>query len=369
MRKTKDSMTPLERAQAIAKGQAVDRMPCNPNLANGVARVLGCKISEFNTDANRLAQAQIAAYRRFGYDSVRIFTDLFPWAEAYGAKIKFPEDHTADLMEPAIKDIKDYKNLRTINPRTDGRLPVQLEAMKILIHELGNELSPSAGIVGPFTNASFLLGAEKLLKSCRKNPEVVHYLCRVSTDMLKEYADAVIEIGLSPTISEPMSSCTVISPAIFREFSLPYLKELCDHIKSKGKAVTMHICGQTSKIWEDLADMGIAALSIDNVASLTECKQLVGNRVKILGNVNPATTMYLGSPDEVKLASLKCIKEGYDSPKGYMLMSGCSLPVETPFESVDAMMDVVSELGYPINPVKLDAMIAELTARIPAEDL
>ena len=42
-----DTMTPAERGAAIAQGKPADRLPCNPNVANGVARVYGCKISEF----------------------------------------------------------------------------------------------------------------------------------------------------------------------------------------------------------------------------------------------------------------------------------------------------------------------------------
>ena len=43
-----DQMTPAQRAAAIANGQDADRLPCNPNVANGTARIYGCKISEFN---------------------------------------------------------------------------------------------------------------------------------------------------------------------------------------------------------------------------------------------------------------------------------------------------------------------------------
>ena len=109
-------MTPLERAAAIARGDAVDRLPCNPNIANGVARIYGCKISEFNHDAKTLAKAQIVAYRRFGYDSVRIFTDLFTWCEAMGAVVNFPEDDTADLLKPAISDVKDIDKIQPADP-------------------------------------------------------------------------------------------------------------------------------------------------------------------------------------------------------------------------------------------------------------
>ncbi len=354
-----DEMTPLERVAAIAKGEAVDRLPCNPNMANGVARVYGCKVSEFNSSAKILAGAQIASYRRFGYDSVRIFTDLFTWCEAMGAKVKFPEDDTADLLAPAISDVKDIGKLQPANPYQDGRLPVHLDAMKYLFEEVGSEVGCSGGVVGPFTNAFFLLGVDNTLKMITKNPEVVHALCRVSLETCKNFAAAVIDLGLTPTISEPMSSCTVVSPKTFREFSAPYLQELVDFIKSKGKGVIMHICGKTSHIWQDIADMGVNGFSIDNVASLKDCKHAIGNQVRILGNVDPGGIVYCGSQLDVRLKTLVGIADCYDSPKGYTPMSGCSLPVETPFENIQAMMDTVRDVGYPVLPEKVAAMIAD----------
>ncbi|MBQ3405511.1 MAG: uroporphyrinogen decarboxylase family protein [Oscillospiraceae bacterium] len=360
-------MSPMERAAAIAKGERVDRMPCNPNIANGTARILGCKISEFNTDAKTLAASQVASYRRFGYDSVRIFTDLFTWCEGMGAKVNFPEDDTADLLEPAISDIKDVGKLRPVDPYKDGRLPVHVDAMKYLIDEIGQEVGCGGGVVGPFTNAFFLIGVDKMLKMIRKDPEGVHALCRVSLETSKNWAQAVIDCGLTPTISEPMSSCTVVSPKVFREFSKPYLAELCQFMIDRGKPVTMHICGQTNKIWTDLADMGIAAMSIDNVASITECKQLIGDRCKVLGNVDPGSVMYSGTPELIRLKVLEGLAEGYDSPKGYMAMSGCSLPVETSLDNIQAFMDTVTEVGYPVVPEKIHAMIEDARAKVAAQ--
>lgn len=359
-----DQMTPMERAAALAKGLPVDRLPCNPNVANGVARIYGCKISELSRSAKTLAKAQVASYRYFGYDSIRIFTDLFPWAEAMGATVKYPDDETADLDQPAITDVSQIDSLRPADPYKDGRLPLQLDAMKYLQDEVKGEIGCSCGIVGAFTNAFFLMGVNKTLGMIYKNPEAVHKLCRVSLETVKAYAAAAIDLGITPAISEPMSSCTVVSPKAFREFSLPYLKELVDFIKSKGKGVVVHICGQTNKIWTDVADLGLAGLSIDNVASLAECKKTVGDKVKILGNVDPAVVMFSGTPLDVRYNTLKCILDGYDSPKGYMVMSGCSLPVDTPKENIQAMMDTVREVGYPICPERVAELIQDCERRL-----
>ena len=359
-----NEMTPVERAAAMAKDEAVDRLPCNPNVANGVARVYGCKISQFNSDAKTLAAAQIASYKRFGYDSVRIFTDLFTLCEAMGATVKFPEDATADLLQPAINDIKDIGKLQPANPYKDGRLPTQLDAMKYLIEEVGDEVGCSGAVVGPFTNAFFLMGVDETLKLITKDPEAVHALCRISLETCKDYAEAVIKLGLTPTISEPMSSCSVVSPKTFREFSAPYLQELVDFIKGKGKGVIMHICGKTGHIWQDIADMGVSGFSIDNVASLKECKNAIGDQVRILGNVDPGGIVYSGTPLDVRLKVLEGIADCYDSPKGYTPMSGCSLPVESPFENIQAMMDTVRDVGYPVLPDKVEAMIADCKKQI-----
>ena len=359
------AMTPLERAGAIAKGQAADRLPCNPNVANGAARIYGCKISQFNTDPKVLAAAQVASYKRFGYDGVRIFTDLFAWAEAMGAQVHCPEDHTVDLAAPAVTGVAGIDALRPADPRKDGRLPVHLAAMDHLLDAIGGEVGCAAGIVGPFTNAFFLFGVDEAFRLMRKNPQAFHKLCRVSLETCLAYAAAGMAKGLSPTISEPMSSCTVVSPAAFREFSLPYLKELVDFIKSGGKMPVTHICGATKQIWHDVADLGVAGFSVDNVVNLKDCCQAIGHKTKILGHVDPAGVMYGGTVVDVRRRTLECILDAYDSPKGYVVMSGCSLPVETPPENIDAMMRVVAEVGYPVDPDKVRDMLDALPKDAP----
>ena len=84
----------------------------------------------------------------------------------------------------------------------------------------------------------------------------------------------------------------------------------------------------------------------------------IGKQTKILGNVDPGGVMYFAGPKEVRKNTLTCIRDGYNSPKGYVVMSGCSLPIETPFANIQAMMDTVREVGYPVDLEKVGAMLA-----------
>ncbi|TCO72694.1 uroporphyrinogen decarboxylase family protein [Marinisporobacter balticus] len=354
----KDQMTPLERAKALAKGEPVDRFQCNPNLSNGIARVYGCKISEFNHSSRQLANAVIATHRRFHGDGAKVFTDLFTLAEAMGAKMKFPDDNTVDLLEPAISDVSQIDYLEPVNPYKDKRLPLHIEAMKYVYDEIGHEVPCSALVVGPFTSACFLIGVEKTTKLMLRNPEAVHKLCEVSLQSCINFAQAAIEQGVGISIAEPMSSCTVISPKHFRTYSAPYFKRFVDFLKSKGIGTSTHICGKTEAIWEDLADMGFGAISVDNVVDLKKCTEMVGDRMKIMGHVDPSSVMYSGTREEVRKETIKCVQQGWRSKKGYGIMSGCGLPVETPIENIDAMLDAAREIGWPVTDEKLEKLLS-----------
>ena len=348
-----DAMKPLQRLAAYAKGEPVDRLPCVPIVGNSAARVIGAKVGAFRGNGRLIADAQIAAYRLFGYDIIRIFTDLYTQAEAMGATVQYPEDETAYLAAPALGDPHDIDRLQPADPYRDGNLPHHLEAMRIAVDAVGSEVAVTGAVTCPFTNASFLVGAETLARLMLREPQIVHRLCELSLETSLRYVAAIIDAGATPSLTDAMSSTTVISPRQFREFSFPYLKRLIDYIHGRGKGVTLHICGKTAKIWEAMVDAGADCLSIDNDASLIDAKQAVGCRVRLMGNVHPSAIMLQGTTADVRQATLACLREASDNPKGFIVASGCSLPTETPFANIHAMLDTVRQVGWPVKEENL----------------
>ena len=65
------------------------------------------------------------------------------------------------------------------------------------------------------------------------------------------------------------------------------------------------------------------------------------------GNVKPVEIMVYGTPEDVMRESKLCIEKCMDSPKGFTLSSGCTLPVETPVANVQAMVDAARIWGRP----------------------
>ena len=348
-------MSPLERLAAYNRGEAVDRLPCVPIVGNTAARVLGVKVSAFRGDGELIARAQIAAYRRFGYDNIRVFTDLYTQAEAMGARVHYPEDETAYLEAPALGDARDAGSLRPADPLRDGQLPAHLEAARRVLEAVGKEVPVTVALTSPFTNASFLVGTESLVRLTLRDPAAVHRLCELSLQTNLLYAEAILATGATPSLTDPMSSSTVIGPHQFREFSLPYLARLVTFIRDRGRPVTLHICGRTRPVWQEMADTGAACLSLDDEVDLAEAKLQVGHRVRLMGNVSPAAVMLQGTPETVRDAVRRVVARAGDSPNGLVVASGCSLPTETPFANIDAMLDAVREIGHPIDHDALES--------------
>ena len=353
----RDALTPRQRLAAYGRGEIIDRLPAVPIVGNTAARVRGVKVSAFRGNGKLIAEAQIAAYQRFGYDNIRIFTDLYTQAEAMGATVVYLDDETAYLGEPALQTVAAIDTLRPADPTRDGHLPTFLEAMRRTVDAVGDEVAVTGAVTGPLTNASFLIGTERLVRLMIRQPEAVHRLCQLSLETSLRYIEEIFAAGCVPSLTDAMSSSTVISPKAFAEFSFPYLKQLIDAIHAHGATMTLHICGKTSPIWELMADTGADCLSLDNAADLAAAKQHVGQRVRLMGNVQPSEVMLEGTPARVRAAVLTGIQQAYDAPRGYIVASGCSLPTETPFANIDAMMQAVREIGYPVIPERLERLI------------
>ena len=112
-----------------------------------------------------------------------------------------------------------------------------------------------------------------------------------------------------------------------------------------GSRPGAHICGKTSPIWGDLADAGLFSFSIDNCEDLEKAKNAVGDRMRIAGNVPPVDVMREGTIDEVIASCRECLDKCADSPAGFILNTGCQLPIGTPKQNVEAFIYAARKYG------------------------
>ena len=342
----KDEMTPIERMKAMDEGKQYDRIPCVPLLGEPSTRLIGTTISEYWHSAKLLVEAEAAAFSRFGHDSVGVGPSAYGVAEAMGAHVVYPDDNIPYISSPLITDYSMLDGMEPLNPHSSERMITFLHALEILKEVSSDVVGAGFSIAGPFTIASYLRGVDNILKDVYKNPEELHKLMQLVTESCNNCiaAASVFDIGVG--FADPLASGTVIGPNIFKEFVKPYIEQMIETAyKKTGNKPSIHMCGNTYSIWKYLAEFDISSLSIDNMVDIGRAKDEVGNKVCIMGNIDPTGIFMMGNKESIFSAVKECIKKAGDSPKGLILSSGCQIPVNAPMENVDYFMEAARTVG------------------------
>ncbi len=339
-----DTMTPKERVLGCLQGTKIDRLPSAPLILNHCSRVTGVPISKFNCDAEVMGKAQVAAWKRYGYDIPLMFTTTSTVAEAMGTELFFPEDDAPWVEHPIMEDAANIDKIKVAEPWKDGRLPVYLNAAKHVLAEIGEQVFVGCIFAAPFTTSSHLRGTETFIRETYKNPGLVNELLALSKASALAMIDALAEIGVVPVIVEPVASASLISPRQFEKFAMPQLTDIVNRAHEKGIPICLHICGKTTPIIELMAATGADILSIDQI-DMTVAKNLVGSKACLLGNVKPTDTMLKGTPATVMAEVKEIIACAGDSPRGLIVSTGCETPFNAPPENIDALMQATRLYG------------------------
>lgn len=352
-----DQMTPNERLQAFMKGEKMDRLLAIPVLVSISHRVSGITHREKRASAEKQAQSQIDCYKRYGNDMMIIEYGLHGIGTALGTEVNDPEDSLPAVVRHVLEDLNDIDKLdfSKTKKENDPWLAKTLEACEICQERMGHEVPTGVLIAGPFTAVSSIYPTELLLRATRKRPADIHRLMRLCTDALKDIYKEYIQRGVVILMCDPIASGTLLRKSQYVDFVKPYATELMEYIHSSGGMCCYHICGNTSSIVTEMVDTGPDMLSIDNLVDLEYVKEQVGQRLPILGNVPPVDVLMLGSKEDVFQAVKTCIRKGKDSPRGYIVASGCDITQNVPVENIDYMMAAVRKYGrYPLDEALLN---------------
>jgi uroporphyrinogen decarboxylase len=341
-----DEMTPAERMAAFFSGREYDRLPCCPSHGETCAPLFGVKMCDYYASADKMVKVETGFFRKFRPDAAGIGLGLRGIPDAMGAKIGYPDYGIAYISEPLVRNYADIENLKIIDPYKDGCLPEIIEANKKIRDTIGGEVGVSAGIAGPFTVAAAIRGTENFLRDIYINPSAVHKLLEIVTENCLRYIDAVCSMGFSSGVGDPVASGSVISLKHFREFAKPYIQLCHKRIKKwTGNGGRLHICGRTSQFWNDMVECGASILSIDNIEDMWDARNAVGNKICLMGNIDPVKVIKEGTVKDVFAGVKECIRKAGNSPCGCIISSGCQVPAGSPAENIQAMMDAARIYG------------------------
>lgn len=341
-----DTMTPLERSNAIKQGQVFDRLPVSLFATEIKAKMIGCKMNDLYKNPTKMVEAEVYVFNTYGSDGVGTGPNSYGIAEALGAQVTYPEDNIPRISQAVLTDYDQLADLEAVDLVQTDPIRIHLQVVGQLTSLAQGITSVGVSVGGPLTIAAYLRDTTQLMKDFIKKPDQAKVLLDVVVQAQKACVDAFAPYGVSFSLGDPIASPAIISPKQFERFGQPYLAELADYIYDTTKTKpSLHICGKTERIWDQIKDLNISAFSLDNEVDLEEAKVFFGDRMGLVGNIPPVDVLYGGDPATIKEAVKACVNKAYDHAGGYTIAPGCNLPIDTPLDHLDAYMDAVRTYG------------------------
>jgi uroporphyrinogen decarboxylase len=256
---------------------------------------------------------------------------------AFGAKSVFPRNEFP-FAEKIIREVAQIDDLAKPNPATDGLLPFMLNRLKSVrprLEDMGHKIRFSVSR-GPLNVATFLMGTTEFLMALKSDPDRAHKLLRVITSFLKKWH--ALQRETLPTIDGMFLLDDIvgfIGGDDFREFGLPYFKEL---YADGGTVKFFHNDAQCAKSIGYYPEIGINLYNPGIFNTLAELRRMSNNCLTILGNIPPRDVLAKGSPADVHAAVQKLLGETPDKSKLILSCAG-GMPPGVSTENIRAFIE------------------------------
>ncbi|WP_343084885.1 uroporphyrinogen decarboxylase family protein [Blautia producta] len=345
----KEYMNSYERCLAAIQFRDVDRMPTDLHNFLMCAEESEMDFGEFVLDDSAMAKMQISMWKEFGHDMLLIENGTAALAQALGCGVIYRKKGAPVAHTTAVKQLEDIRNLEMPADFWESPLlKAQILTVERLVQHFGREVFLiGRGDQGPFSLASQLYGMDRLLEDLmdEEAEEDVHRLLEFCTSACIAYHEKLLQLGVPMTsMGDSTAGPDVISPAMYETFAVPYEKKVIEAVHRKGGLISLHICGNATKIIDKMCSLGADVLEIDQKTDLKTAVKEAKENCALLGQVNPVL-LSNGTQQEVKEAAERILQiVGGKTSTGFILGPGCALGGDTPKENIRALIDSVKTI-------------------------
>ena len=289
---------------------------------------------------------------RFPLDAAILFSDILTVPDAMGLGLYFVEGEGPKFHHP-LRSAADVAKLAV--PDMETELRYVTDAVRLIRRELDGSV-PLIGFSGsPWTLACYMVegGGSKdyaRIKAMALNePALLHRVLEVVTDAVIAYLGAQRAAG-AQALQVFDTWGGVLSPAMYREFSLPYLSRIARELpRGEGADRTpLILFGKGNGLHlEALSVSGAEAVGVDWTIELADAVRRTGGRVALQGNLDPAT-LY-GAPEAIVREAGRAL-DSYaqgngGSREGHVFNLGHGMSPDMDPEHVRVLVDAVHELS------------------------
>ncbi len=318
-------------------GGRVDRPSCaNPSssVTFELMKQAEAYFPDVHLDAEKMARLAATAYDVLGYDAImplfcgHIESAALGCEVDWGTRDSWPDVTSHPFDEPEAIDIPgDFLDRPSMR--------AALDAISILRRQYGDKAAIIGKVYGPWNLAYHLHGVQDFLIETILDPDKVRrYLDRlVQVSLLS--GKAQIEAGADAILWCDQATGDLVSRATYCSFLLPIHKEVT---RTLGCPLILHTCGNTADRLGDFVEAGFDSFHFDSKVDAKHARQVVGDRMTLIGNVNCPRTLMSGSVDEVRKETEWALEAGVQ-----IVGPECVVSLTTPIENLKEIVLVAKE--------------------------
>ena len=342
-------MNEYERLDNVLNHIPVDRPPviCPMHAATAsLMKAATAYFPEVQDNPLKMAKLAIAAHDVAGFENVMVPFDETVETSAFGVMTgRKGAQRLPLILQHKIAHPGDVDRLHVPDPRTEGKVPVVLEAVRLLEAEwtASEEVPIFLGIISPLMLAVQLRGDHETLMDMEMDPGLLRALLNKTTDFILEYLREAVEAGVDQIVlDDSLSNSNFLTMKHFREFAEPYEDRVANEMRRLDIESILHVCGKVSdQQLERMIEIDVDALSIDEEVPISLAKRLGAQRqMVIIGNISPTKVLLMSNAIKVEEATRRCIDEGVDA-----VAPGCNLEMYTLLENIQAMTATAKRYG------------------------
>jgi uroporphyrinogen decarboxylase len=283
--------------------------------------------------------------RRFDLDAAILFSDILTIPDAMGLGLYF-EEGEGPKFRKTISNAQDVANIGIPDPEQE--LGYVIDAVRLIRKEL-NGMVPLIGFAGsPWTLATYMVegGSSRDFYKTKSmlfsDGATAHQLLTKLADSVATYLNAQIEAGAQAVMVFD-SWGGALTSRHYKEFSLKYMQRIVDQLtrEKDGQLIPVILFTKGGGLWlDEMAETGCNALGLDWSVNIAQARKLVGDRVALQGNMDPA--IMATNPETIQ-GEVANILADFGHGSGHVFNLGHGITPSIDPENVAALVDAVHE--------------------------
>jgi uroporphyrinogen decarboxylase len=284
------------------------------------------------------AEVSLQPFRRLGVDAVIVFSDILIPAEAMGLQLELG-DAGPNLPNP-VRSKADVDRLKIFDPEMEtGFLP---EAIRRIVKSVGPEV-PVLGFAGaPWTLACYMVEG-KAKEGFATAKGFLYHEPNTFRELLHRIAQATVpylqaQIAAGATAVQLFDTwCGELNLQDYEDFALPAVQEITATLG--GPVPVIYYTKASQHLLPALARSGANVLSVDWRVDLAEVRKMLGPKIALQGNVDPA--VLLGPAEKIRDVAIAtiCSLAG----RGHILNLGHGILQNTPVENAQLFIETCQQ--------------------------